>query len=112
MTCHLEDPSTLFKVLCLQDLGVQPDVLVNAKLLGVRLEVSMDHRAGDVFSWFHAETLGHHGEVRVLVGAEQVIGLQSGVEALRGPDATDGGRSIEDSQRGLRVLDMILLGCT
>lgn len=60
----------------------------------------MQHVAGDMFAWLHAEGGAVHGEVAVFVGAQHVVGFEALVEAVGGPDAADGGGAIQQEDAG------------
>ncbi len=58
------------------------------------------------------ECRGLHGEVRILVRAQEVVALQTRVDALLGPGTTQGGLGIEHSQRAIGTDAVTLLGST
>lgn len=95
---RLDKPPTLGLVLCREDLGLEPDTLVDAELACVGLQIVVDYGAGNMFSRLDAEAFGCHGEVWVLVGAEKVVGLETRVDALSRPDTAKGAVDVEDRE--------------
>lgn len=83
--------------------ALQPDALHNAKVLRVPLEIPLDDVARDVLAVLDAVGI-IHGEVRVLVRAAHVVGLEAVPQSVRGPDAADRGCALEQTY-GRRGMD-------
>ena len=70
----------------------------------------MQHRGGDVLALADAVRLLDHGEVRVLVGSPEVIGLEAWVEAVSRPCASAGALALDDKDILVRVVPDVSFG--
>lgn len=86
---YRQDPAAIFLMLSRLDLVLEPDLVKDVKVLGILGEILMDHVAGDVLAWQNPKRLRVHGKVRVLVGSEHVVALETGIETLLRPSATN-----------------------
>lgn len=68
-----------------RDLGLQAYKVRDAKFRRISFEVSVDNRGRNMLVCLDAECFRVHGEVRVLVCAEQIIALKPRVQAVVRP---------------------------
>lgn len=64
-------------------------------MLRVPLQVGLNDFAGDMLARFNPKGRLVHGKVAVFVGPQHVIGFESHVEALLGPDTPNGRPSVQ-----------------
>ena len=105
-----QDPAAFLPVLGRNHLVIKPDLVDNVKLLGIHLQVPMDDLGGDVLPRLDAKSGRVHWEIGILVRAQQVVTFEAGVQTVLSPDATDGGRGVEDEHRVRGVELVVRLG--